>query len=143
MGRTEPVRIEVAAEEIVARLCPAFTVSAVILFGSRARGDHTQHSDLDIAVVSPDFAGEPRMYRRVARLQDALTGLHRIDAVGLAPQELEALDCLLVLDIVDEGLPIHDDGIFARARRLLEKKQKAGKVERVNGGWRISPDASA
>ena len=95
MGRVEPHPLKLA-DQIVARLQQTLRVSAVVLFGSRARGDHTQHSDLDLAVVSPDFAGEPRMFRRVMRIQDALVGLGHFDVVGLSPLELEALDCLLV-----------------------------------------------
>ncbi len=34
-----------------------FRVEKMILFGSRARGDHLNLSDVDLIVVSPDFAG--------------------------------------------------------------------------------------
>jgi predicted nucleotidyltransferase len=139
MGREEPLAIA-EADEIVARLRAALTVSAVVIFGSRAQGEHTQRSDIDLAVVSSEFADEPRMYRRVERLQEALRGLRRLDVVGLAPAELEALDCLLVLDIVDDGWVLHDDGVFDRARKNLEEKRKNGRVERIRGGWRIVPE---
>lgn len=128
------------AEGIVARLREALPVSAVVLFGSRARGEFTQHSDVDLAVVSADFSGEPRMYRRVARLQEALRGLRRLDLVGLAPEEIEALDCLLVLDIVDDGLVLYDDGVLERARQHLGEELRNGRLERIKGGWRIETD---
>jgi hypothetical protein len=123
----------------VERLHGELPLAAVVLFGSRARGEHTQHSDYDLAVVSTDFSGEPRMYRRTERLFEALRGIGRIDPVGLAPGELLALDCLLVLDVVADGIPLHDDGCFARARSLLEQRTASGLVERITGGWRIEP----
>ena len=38
--------------------------SAVVIFGSRARGEHLEVSDYDLAVVSPDFRGLNRLRRR-------------------------------------------------------------------------------
>lgn len=92
---------------------------------------------MDLAVVSPEFEKEPRMFRRVMQIQDALLGLGHFDVVGLSPTELEALDCLLVLDIVHDGQALHDDGTFARARQLLFRKLQEGRIERIPGGWRI------
>jgi predicted nucleotidyltransferase len=125
------------ASEIVGRLQRSMPVSAVVLFGSRARQEHTQHSDHDIAVVSPSFVGEPRMYRRAESLYEALAGVRKLDLVGLTVEELEALDCLLVLDVVSEGVVLFDDGCFARARRLLEERLARGAVQQLPGGWRI------
>lgn len=34
-----------------------YNVSKIILFGSRARGTHTERSDVDIAVIGGDFDG--------------------------------------------------------------------------------------
>ena len=39
----------------LARLRETMRVESVWLFGSRIRGDATQDSDLDIAVISPEF----------------------------------------------------------------------------------------
>jgi hypothetical protein len=111
-------------------------VSAVILFGSRATGEYTQHSDYDLAVVSPAFANEPRMFRRAEALFGALGEVRGVDPVGLAPDELDALEGLLVLDVVADGLPLFDDGCFARARARLAELRAAGAVERLRGGWR-------
>lgn len=35
------------------RLCDLSFVEKIILYGSRARGDHTERSDIDIALVCP------------------------------------------------------------------------------------------
>lgn len=45
------------------RLSQRFCVTKMILFGSRARGDHLKTSDVDLIVVSPDFAGIPFLQR--------------------------------------------------------------------------------
>ncbi|MBI5481802.1 MAG: nucleotidyltransferase domain-containing protein [Deltaproteobacteria bacterium] len=108
----------------------------MVLFGSRATGEYTQHSDFDLAVVSSTSAGEPRMYRRATVVLAALGDVRGIDPVGLAPAELEALDGLLVLDVVADGTPLVDDGCVARARARLVELQRDGSLQRLRGGWR-------
>jgi predicted nucleotidyltransferase len=110
----------------------------VVLFGSRATGEYTQQSDWDVVVVSPLFAHEEAMFRRAQMLLAALEPVRGIDPVGLAPDELAALDCLLVLDAVADGVPLYDDGCFDRARTRLAEYLTRGERERLGGGWRIS-----
>ena len=40
-------------------------ISLIILFGSRARGDHSEHSDLDIAVATTETDSEKRFELRL------------------------------------------------------------------------------
>lgn len=49
-----PAHLDPAVETAAARLAEATGAQAVLLFGSRARGDHDQHSDWDLCVVLPD-----------------------------------------------------------------------------------------
>ena len=50
------MKVEEVMQEIV-RLCEKYQAKEVILFGSRARGDNTERSDIDIdiAVYGGDF----------------------------------------------------------------------------------------
>ena len=41
-----------AIEAVIRMLKSEFSVSKVILFGSKARGDHDEHSDIDLLVVA-------------------------------------------------------------------------------------------
>jgi len=58
--------------EFVERLQNGIRVEAIVLFGSYARGRPHEWSDIDVAVVSPDFEGVP-MWRRQEIIAD-LTG---------------------------------------------------------------------
>lgn len=64
--------ISTAVEEAVHRLVGAANPSKIILFGSHARGDHTEESDLDFLVILPEVTD-----RRadMVRLQVCLSGL--------------------------------------------------------------------
>lgn len=44
-----------AIEAAIRMLKSEFSVSKVILFGSKARGDHDKHSDIDLLVVASKF----------------------------------------------------------------------------------------
>jgi hypothetical protein len=57
-GLVSPAKISAAVERIVALADPV----RVIAFGSRARGDHQPHSDLDLAVVVDRY--DPEVDRR-------------------------------------------------------------------------------
>jgi predicted nucleotidyltransferase len=54
-------------EEAGRRLAAAAPEAAVILFGSRARGDSHPDSDLDLLVIEPDFGARGEEYGRLRR----------------------------------------------------------------------------
>ncbi|MEK6606736.1 MAG: nucleotidyltransferase domain-containing protein [Myxococcota bacterium] len=74
----------------------------MILFGSRARDEHVDTSDYDVAVVSPDFAGVAPVERSVAILR-GWRGHRGLDAVGLTPAELAEPRSPLCQAILREG----------------------------------------
>lgn len=69
-------------EYVVSAACKILHASKVILFGSRARGDHHLRSDYDIAVVAPTVGRESWSEFRELVLEDAPT-LHQIDLLLL------------------------------------------------------------
>lgn len=89
------------------RLSREFRIQRMILFGSRARGDHLRTSDIDLIVISEDFRG---MYfleriRRIARLWD---GDLRLEVLPYTPEELErkAREISIVSVALKEGVEI-------------------------------------
>ncbi len=72
----------------VADLEPAIRVERVILFGSYGSGAASRWSDIDIAVVSPDFTGVP-MWRRQEMMAERMARSDpRLAPIGYSPEEL-------------------------------------------------------
>lgn len=46
------------------------TISKIILFGSQAKGESTEESDIDILIISNDFRGKD-IFERAALTKDA------------------------------------------------------------------------
>ncbi len=130
--RSDPVvRAEpAAAGELIkrARQCLAAHVAldALILFGSRARGDALESSDWDIGVVSADFEGLNPIQRGL-RVVDCLgPGL---ELVCLTPAELAAPEgSYLRCAILEEGRPLLDRGAFATALKRYQAEKAAGRI---------------
>ncbi len=81
-----------------------------ILFGSHAYGRPPEWSDIDVAIISPTFAGLGRVARlewleRVAWESKA----HAVEAVGLTPEEYaEASELSLLGEVREKGIVVYD-----------------------------------
>ncbi len=69
-------------------LSKRFQITRMILFGSRARGEHLRTSDVDLLVVSPDFASMPflRRIREIVALWESDLDL---EVLPYTPEEFE------------------------------------------------------
>jgi predicted nucleotidyltransferase len=78
-------------------------VEKVILFGSRARGDAEERSDVDLAIIAP--TASPRQWLEIVYL-------------------LEEVDTLLPIDIVrwEEASPPLQERILAEGKILYERQ---------------------
>lgn len=65
-----------------------FRLTKVILFGSRARGDHLRTSDVDLILVSQDFARMPFLQRIRAVLEFWDSDL-TLEVLPYTPEEFE------------------------------------------------------
>ncbi len=88
-------------KQIADALSQVPSVEAVVLFGSRARGDHWERSDIDLAVVCPD-ASRKDWHKLIDVVDDART-LFKIDLVRFddAPESLKE-------EIMSEGIPLYE-----------------------------------
>lgn len=69
-------------ETMIQLLTVVFPAATVYLFGSRARGDHTERSDIDVAID----LGRKMELREIAKARGVLEGLNlpeKIDVVDM------------------------------------------------------------
>lgn len=100
---------------------------AIVLFGSRARGEADEASDWDLLVIARNLPDET--LERHIRLKKMLPPLWRgrVSILAKTPQELEARLPALFLDIALDGIVLYDvDGYATRRlaglKQLLEKR---------------------
>ena len=106
---------------------------AVILFGSRAKGEYTEESDCDICLIADDLP-----YDLFRRRYLAPSGFRFLSVFGFHPQEfLDMLEDanLFILDILEEGITLYDNGFLReaqiRGKEVIEKHH----LRKEEKGW--------
>lgn len=105
----EPV-IEALKEHLDGRLV------AVVLFGSRARGEAEEHSDWDLLVIARDLPPRPFRRYRVLKAMLPLPWRGCISLLAKTPEEFEASLPALYLDIALDGVILYDPEHYAREK---------------------------
>ena len=85
-------------------------VERAILYGSSARGQTHAESDIDLAVLSPDFA-DLDLFSRLRLLLRAAwkAGAEWIEPIGYTPQEFDASQSgTFVREIKSHGIVVYD-----------------------------------
>lgn len=94
------------------RLRSRMRVRAVVLFGSRARGDWLHGSDVDLLVLSEDLAGLPHL-SRLERLFGEWAAVSKLpaDILGLTPEEFasRAGELSVVGEIARQGIVLYSE----------------------------------
>lgn len=108
---------------------------SVVVFGSRARGDHWENSDIDLLVVSDDFHGLSSG-QRIDLLLESWPGIPALEPFGVTPEECMGPGWLLLWDALHQGRVLEDDGTFRYARERLLQRIEEGALVPTSGGWR-------
>ncbi|MGH9198784.1 MAG: nucleotidyltransferase domain-containing protein [Acidimicrobiia bacterium] len=83
----EATELDTAVSDFVEQLLKGIRVEAVVLFGSYASGTPHQDSDIDLAVISPDFEDVP-MWRRQEKIADLSVHRYRdLSPIGYPSSE--------------------------------------------------------
>lgn len=109
----------------------------IILFGSYARGDFTESSDIDLCLIADAMPDDELARRTLPDMQ----GIPKVRVIGFLPDEfIEYLREMkfLAFDIVAEGIPIYDDGLYRKIREAFEDVVQKHGITRLSRGWRIS-----
>ncbi len=100
-------RVRARVRKIVNALKP-YDPERVILFGSAARGDADQDSDIDIAIIKETRA---RFLDRLGTVYDLIDADFAIDALVYTPKEfaeMQARENPFIESILKEGIEIYE-----------------------------------
>jgi len=113
-------------------------VRGILLFGSVARNDAKEQSDVDILVVASGLPDIKERYDFITVEKPS-----RIEDIWMTPDELiEMVDAKtgFVVDALLEGKILLDDGTIKDARARLKDSLKRLKVKKLKHGWFIPRD---
>lgn len=134
---------EELSKKIVSELKDMFynDLRSVILFGSYAKGTAQTYSDIDILIIlNRKFANwmerrdleielRKKLYRTVGQVSPKVGSVEELKAA------LEAYNPL-ILNILDSGITLYDDGAFNKLKRQFEQKIST-KVQKHTDYWEV------
>ena len=128
--------------ELCERLRKEMNISAVVVFGSTARGVARKDSDVDVLVITGD---KHKDWYKVARICRGVEDEYCVISIYYATVEELRRDPRIMLDIVDENIVIYDDGVFDELISKLKMKLKQWGARRVwiddeHWYWELKPD---
>lgn len=117
-------RLDEIFKEYVRLLSRTYPKSTIVLFGSRARGDHLPYSDYDIMIVTKLRDSEDKLAKAVKAYNVKPAQL----SVDLLVVSEEELNDPLIIKMLKEGCVILYDGLGI-ADKLAVACKKAGKLK--------------
>ena len=136
MKRKDPIEEEIKRFLEIAKKKKA---RAVILFGSRSKGEYTEESDCDICLIADDLPHDVFRRRYLAP-----SGFRFLSVFGFHPQEfLNMLNDanLFILDILEEGKTLYDNGFLRQAQIRGKEVIEKYLLKREEKGWSWDKDA--
>lgn len=111
-----------AAKEATEKLREFFDLSCVILFGSVARGEEKEGSDLDLFVVTEGLSEHPLERRsQLFKAVKEVVAKYKMDILptGKTPEEAHSYFDPLYFDLYADGIILYEKDDFGR--KLLKK----------------------
>lgn len=127
-------------DKFLRRVDEEYGLRAAVVFGSHARGDATQRSDVDIVLVCRKLPeGWLERLKAVGRCAK-----FPIQALAYTAEELEEAvkrPCFVILDAIVEGVPLVDDGTWENVKRVYSEIREKYSLRKEGRKWRFNPKA--
>ena len=123
-------------QEYLSIIKERFDISSVVLFGSVARKEAKDSSDIDLLIISSFIP--PDLYERVKFVH--VKKPSRIEAIWMTPNELNGMveaKTGFVLDALIYGKILYDDGTVKEAKERLIRSLKKLNAQKIEHGWFI------
>lgn len=99
--------IEKFQREAMPKLIEEFKPQKVIIFGSRVRGAARKDSDIDVIIISPDFAKIPFL-KRMATVLKKVPFTKHVDYICYTPEEFDKIknESSTIMDAIEDSIEI-------------------------------------
>jgi len=115
------------------------TIRAIALFGSMVKGNFGPCSDYDLFIVAQRSETQGFLERVEDYMRLTAPGVHPFVYTESEVEEMMGDFHPLLLDALNDGLIIYDDGFWARFKRKLEELISSGVLKPAPRGWDIHP----
>lgn len=109
-------------------------VKTIILFGSQARGDYTQASDIDLIIIA-DFKED--FFNRILKLSKLNKSRYNFELFCYTEIEFKKMfknGNALILDSINEGIPLRGKSFFNNYKEKLNQLFQKG-LKKSNCTW--------
>jgi len=110
-----------------------FKVNSAILFGSHARGEDLQWSDVDLLIISEEFSKMERK-DRIGLVIEKWEYMKPVEPICLSPNEILETDPL-IWEVCRDGVVIIDDGTFGAIRTKCFAYLDENRMKRFEHGY--------
>lgn len=118
-------------------------IAFVVLFGSMAKGTWLAYSDYDL-LIGLNLDDDKRFIDRIGEFQQFLQTEADVFPYSRSEWHRMFQDYHpLMLDALDSGVVLVDDGSFAQMRQQFKEWLRKGIVQRTERGWRITDRSQA
>ncbi len=131
---SSPRDVDAAIHEMVKIIVEGWNPQQIILFGSRARGDHNDHSDVDLLVVLHEAADRGELSRQISA-ELACTGIARDIIISTAADILRQAT---VIGTVERAAMIDGRTLYVRGRGDPVMEQFAQLMHRAADDIRVA-----
>jgi len=106
LNETEKKAIDELIEKL--KLIYGDNLVKVILYGSKARGDSREDSDIDIMIILRDFKNKVEEIKKVSAIVSSINFIYEvfISPVILRKKDYEIANILLVRNVIKEGFDL-------------------------------------
>ena len=130
------VDVDAAIDEMVRIIVDGWNPQQIILFGSRARSDHDEGSDIDLLVVLDEAAERAELSRRInAEIAGACAGVSRDIIISTAADIVRQAT---VVGTVERAAMIDGRTLYVRGRGDPVMEQFAQLIHRAVGDIRMA-----
>lgn len=127
-------------ERFLGEVDRAHGLRTAVIFGSHAKNQATQHSDVDMVIVCRNL---PKNWldRLKTVTKHAKFPLQALIYTRKEFEEVVRRSSFVILDAIVEGIPLKDDGTWDKAKQIYREIREKYSLKKEGKKWYFNPKA--